>query len=102
MVVVDQQRGLAISCDWAETGRISLDGSSDKIITACRASDSTLDTMISPVGWQYEGSLSQTFAFAPSEHVDKSLKFLRHEDGVDVYLNTLTEEEVYLGRTGEW
>ncbi len=101
MVVVDQQRGLAVSCDWAETGHISLDGSSDKIIMACRATDSTLDTMISPDGWQYEGSLSQTFAFAPSEHVDKSLKFLRHEDGLDVYLNTLTGKEVYLGRTGE-
>jgi hypothetical protein len=33
--------------------------------------------------------------------VDKSLKFLRHENGVDVYLNKLTDEEVYSSRTGE-
>ena len=101
MVVVDQQRGIVVSCDWAETGRISLDGSSDKMVIACRATGSTLDNMISPGGWQYENSLSQTFNFAPSEYVEKSLKFLRHEDGVDVYVNILTGKEVYLGRTGE-
>lgn len=56
---------------------------------------------MTPDGWQYQGSLSQTYAFAPADHVDKSLKFLRHEDGVDVYLNSLTGKEVYLGRTGE-
>jgi len=30
------------------------------------------------------------------------LKFLRHEDGLDVYLNVLTGEEAYIGRTGHW
>jgi hypothetical protein len=56
---------------------------------------------MTPDWWKYEGSLSHTFAFAPAELVDKSLKFLRHENGVDVYLNKLTDEEVYSSRTGE-
>jgi hypothetical protein len=33
--------------------------------------------------------------------VDKSLEFLRREDGLDVYFNKLTGKEVYIGRTGE-
>ena len=37
----------------------------------------------------------------PSEHVDRSLIFLRNDEGVDVYMNTLTGEEVYVGRTSD-
>jgi len=32
---------------------------------------------------------------------DKSLIFLRHEGGVDVYWNEPTKTEVYIGRTGD-
>lgn len=98
IAVADQQRGLTVGCSWAECGSVEIDGNT---IKACRAVRDESDKVISPDGWQYEGSLSQTYAFAPTEHVDKSLKFLRHEDGLDVYLNTLTGKEVYLGRTGQ-
>ena len=54
-----------------------------------------------PDGWVYEGSLSQTFGFVPTENADKSLKFLRHENGLDVYYSELTGKEVFVGRTGE-
>lgn len=100
IVVADQQRGLAAPGNWAEFGHVSLDEESATRVAACRAKNSTLNTLASPPGWQYEGSFSQTFGFVPSEHVDRSLKFLRHEDGVDVYLNKLTGKEVYVGRTG--
>jgi len=29
------------------------------------------------------------------------MKFLRHENGLDVYLNQLTGKEVYMGRTAD-
>ena len=54
-----------------------------------------------PDGWEYEKSLSSSYGFAPSEHIEKGLKFLRHEDGKDVYFNELTGKEVYVGRTGQ-
>jgi hypothetical protein len=31
--------------------------------------------------------------------VDKSLTFLRREDGLDIYRNEVTGKEVYVGRT---
>ncbi len=98
IVVADQQRGFAIPCDWAQCGSVSIEGND---IKACQAVDDDSFQLMTPDGWQFEGSLSQTYAFAPTEHIDKSLKFLRHEDGMDVYLNILTGKEVYLGRTGE-
>jgi len=101
IVVVDQQRGLAAPCDWAYFGTGNLDGDSSKRVAGCQATAGTDDPLITPEGWRYEGSLSQTFAFAPAEHMDKSLKFIRHEDGIDVYYNLLTGKEVYLGRTSE-
>jgi len=57
--------------------------------------------VVSPPGWAFESSLSRSFGFVPSEHADKSLTYLRHENGLDVYLNSVTGEEVYIGRTGE-
>jgi hypothetical protein len=34
----------------------------------------------------------------PSGAEDKSLRFLRHEDGMDIYLNVLTGREVNVAR----
>ena len=98
IVVADQQRGVTTRCDWSEFGDVEIDRNSVK---ACKAVVDASSQLISPDGWVFEGSLSQTFMFTPTEHVDKSLTFLRHEDSLDVYLNALTGEEVYLGRTGK-
>jgi len=51
-----------------------------------------------PENWSYEKSLSRQFAVVPADHLDKSLTFLRHENGLDVYFNALTGEKVYIGR----
>jgi len=101
MVVADQQRGLAAKSIWVEFGHVNLDGDATKRVAACQIADGADEPLLTPDGWEYEGSLSQTYAFAPTEHVDKSLEFLRHENGLDVYFNKLTGKEVYLGRTGE-
>ena len=101
LVLVDQQRGFAAKCNWAEFMYVNLDGDKSKRVAACKAIEGPDDPLITPDGWEYEGSLSQTFGFIPTGHLDKSLKFLRHENGLDVYLNTLTGKEVYIGRTGE-
>jgi hypothetical protein len=36
--------------------------------------------------------------FVKNEEVQGKLKFLRHEEGIDIYLNRSTGKEVYVGR----
>ena len=99
LVVADQQRGLLANSKWVKFSYGNFDGDPSKRVAGCQIIDGVEKTLIAPDGWKYEGSLSQTFSFTPTEHVDKSLKFLRHEDGLDVYLSKLTGKEVYIGRT---
>jgi hypothetical protein len=96
LVVIDQTRGPTTSCDWVEFGKIPMGGGN---VAACKLSDSSLDTLVTPHGWNYEGSLSETYGFVPSGHENKSLRFLGHEGGLDIYLNLVTEKEVHAGRT---
>lgn len=99
IVVIDQLRGSAAACDWVEFGKIPWDDN-DHVVSAARLVGSEQHTLMTPDGWEYENSLSASYGFVPSEHHDKSLKFLRHEGNLDVYLNMLTGKEVYVGRTG--
>jgi hypothetical protein len=96
MVVIDQMRGPTTPCDWIEFGHVELSGNR---IAVARLAGSQLKQVITPPEWKFEGSLSQTFALVPAGAEDKSLRFLRHERGPNVYLNLLTGREVYMGRT---
>ena len=100
LVVVDQMSGPASPSGWLEFGHVELAGRGGKV-AACRLAGSRVASIMLPEGWEYEGSLSHTYGFIPAGEVDKSLEFLRHENGVDVFLNRLTGREVYIGRTGE-
>lgn len=101
LVVVDQMRGFTTPCSWAEAGRIPMNNEKTQVITACRLKGSTIEVLMHPDGWKYEESLSCSYGFVPSEHVDRSLVFLRSDKSMDVYMNTLTGEEVYVGRTSD-
>ena len=100
IAVVDQVHGPTSKCEWLEFGRVIL-GDSGGEIAICRlvATHSTGIKVFFPVGWEYKKSLSSNFSFVPSKDVQKELKFLKHEDGKDVFLNSLTGKEVYVGRT---
>lgn len=54
--------------------------------------------LCAPAGWQYEGSPSENPNFLPVSAIGDRLKFLRHQDGVDVYLDLQTDKELYVGR----
>jgi hypothetical protein len=100
-LVVDQQLGPTAPCDWIGFGRADLPPGSGHEVSGCWLLGESRDCLVTPDGWKYEGSLSQTFIFVPDGELEKSLHFLRHEDGCDVFLNVLTGREVYLARTGE-
>ena len=66
-------------------------------VAACRLVGSQVMQVVTPPGWKIEGSLSSTFAFVPSERTwRKGMKYLRHENGLDVYLNPITGKEMYV------
>ena len=101
IVVADQQSGFTTPCSWAEVGRIAINDEEEQIITACQLVDSKCDQLVYPDDWAYEGSLSHTYGWVPTEHADRSLIFLRNEGNMTVYLNTLTGKEVFTGQTNK-
>jgi len=98
--VIDQIRGFMAPCDWLDVGRVEIDGGKHEV-TACKLKGCLSNCIILPDGWEYDKSLSKEYIFIPSEHLGKSLQYLRHESGIDVYYNELTGKEVHIGRTGE-
>jgi hypothetical protein len=99
IVIADQMRGFTVSCEWAEFGQIEL--RPGQTVSAAQLKGTANRKLSCPDGWKYEDSLSHHFGFVPTGAEQKSLRFLRHDQGLDVYLNSLTGEEVYVGRTGE-
>ena len=96
LVVVDQMRGPAAPCHWLEFGHIEMSGCK---VAAARLRGGSSKQLFTPEGWTVTGSLSQTFGFAPISVEGKGMKFLRREGSMDVYLNSMTGKEVYVGRT---
>jgi hypothetical protein len=93
---VDQLRGPTTPCEWVEFGHVELDGNR---VSCCRHVGSTINVITTPDDWSFHGSLTASYGFVPSEAKDKSLRFLRRERGMDVYLNLMTGQEVFVGRT---
>lgn len=93
---VDQQRGFNTPCDWLEFGRIEL--SPGKNVAMCRLSGSSSEQLATPSGWVYENSLSHSFSFYPNSTMNSTLKFLRHQNGIDIYYDILADHEAYVMR----
>jgi hypothetical protein len=99
IVVADQQRGLAVPCDWAEFGRVDFRGERGKQVAACRLTGSTVTELVTPDGWAYDGSISSQLIFVESGWVPEFMDFLRTENGLDVYRDLQTGKTLYVGRT---
>ena len=108
IAVVDQIRGPTIPAEWLEFAHLSIDETENKV-AACWLFEgprigagihmSTLSiALATPAGWTYADSLSANFKFVGNEEMNEKLKFLRHENGTDVYLDLSTGKEVYVTR----
>lgn len=100
IAVADQMSGITSKCTWLEFGHVNMDGSGPRI-AACRLVGSRINQVVTPPDWKYEDSLSSSLGFVPSKRAAKGMKYLRHENGLDVYINPITGQEMYVGRTGE-
>jgi hypothetical protein len=98
LVVIDQLRGPTTPCGWIEFGHINMNANGNKV-AACRLAGSQSMQVVTPNGWKYEDSLSASHGFVSNEDERKNLQFLRNQNGVDVYLDMTTGEEVYVGKT---
>ncbi len=76
---------------------MDLEDDPERRVLAVRLKGSRQQLVYTPDEWTFERSLSRSFGFAPEEHVDRSLTFVRHENGLDVYLNAVTSTEVCVG-----
>lgn len=97
IAVVDQTRGPTTQCDWLEYGHVDI-GPNGESVAACRMAGSQNNQVVCPPDWKFEGSLSASHSFVQTEDTERKLKFLRHEDGVDVYRDLESGKEVYVGR----
>lgn len=109
IAVVDQMRGPTMPAEWLEFARMPLNGDTHRKISACWLFEEPRIAagihipakgfqIATPPGWTYEHSLSAEFKFVESRELPGKLKFLRHEEGVDVYLDFDTGKEVFVGR----
>jgi hypothetical protein len=64
-------------------------------VSACRLKGSGGKRLFTPEGWEFEGSLSQTFGFQATDTAQKRYRVLRTDDGVDVYLDAATPQKVW-------
>jgi hypothetical protein len=96
MVVVDQQRGLCMRCEWIECGHFYLRDDKTERVTACALKGSAVSELFTPKSWTFENSLSHSFGWVPTGKKDRSLTFLRRKEGMNVYRNALTGREVFI------
>ena len=97
IAVVDQLRGPTVPAPWLEVAKVDLFEPKLKV-TACLLAGQKLDGIAMPAGWTFEGSLSDRPIFVAEGTEGDRLKFLRHEDGSDVYLDLISGKEVFVGR----
>ena len=100
IAVVDQLHGVLAKCDWLEYGTIHLQ-ESETMVSSCsfKGSDNSTLTLYTPENWSYDKSLSKSRGFTYSDSIEKRLKFIRHENNLDVYYDNASGKEVYIGRT---
>ena len=97
IAIIDQHIGFTEPCDWLEVAQARLPNTTGWCYI-CRQIGCTSNKIAIPEGWEYEGSLSQSNELVIDPENDPKLKFLRHENGLDVYLDLLTGKERYVGR----
>ena len=103
IAVVDQLRGPLVPAPWLEVAKVELFKPRIRA-TVCLLAGEKLDGIAMPSGWKFDGSLSDRPGFVAGSTEGDRLKLLRHEGGVDVYLDLISGKEAFVGRsavTGE-
>ena len=92
IAICDQNEGLTSACDWLETEKDEFG------VRYCWLLGKPKGIMATPLGWSLETSLYHTGSFIPDEEIPEQIKFLRTENGLDVYWNEKLGKETYTNR----
>lgn len=100
-VFVSQLEGPKTKPDWLEFSYLEKATDPTAKVLTCRLSGDTEPGLSAPIGWKYEGSMSEKPNFATKEEAEKRLEKIRTRDGVEVYYDKETRKQVFIGRTGD-
>lgn len=95
--VADQREGFTAPCAWAEFGHVNYQNNPQQRVACCRLKGSQSMQLVTPPGWDFARSLTAASKFVPTGKLDTSFKYLRTENGVEVFLEPATGKEVFLG-----
>jgi hypothetical protein len=106
IAVVDQLRGPTVECDWLTLVRVPSDDGSGNMAAACfvgtdeveLADDGSVQINMEtalPAGWTFKNSLSDIHIYVDADEANERLKFLRTENGLNVFIDSATGKEVY-------
>lgn len=103
IVVIDQFMGPTTDCDWIEFSQFPV-GENNTMVSACwlfegtrfglgpQISEDQLNNLAVPHGWTPDQTESISFH---ADYESDRFTFLRHENGLDVYLEKATGKEHY-------
>jgi hypothetical protein len=63
--IVDQMYGPTSKCSWLECGHTQLNNDPEMKVAACRLAGTEGDTIVTPVGWEYQNSLTAVHGLTP-------------------------------------
>lgn len=89
IAVVCQEDGIDYPCDWLQLGQ------HPSGVLAAWLAGAEPGELVGPEGWSPARSITQV----TREEARKRLKFLRIDGPIDIFFDTETEKEVYVGRT---
>lgn len=98
IAVVDQYAGVLRACDWVIFGGADWNNLPSCPVRICQFYRTKSDQIVAPAGWSYEDSLTARGRHVSADQFPSSLKFLRTDNGLDVYLDEETQEEFYVRR----
>jgi len=84
-VLVGQLEGPMFKPEWLKFEHMEKAKDDTKKIAVCRLVGDTKPGLSAPIGWKYDGSLSDKPNFASREEAEQRLEKIRRRDGVEVY-----------------
>lgn len=100
-VFISQLEGPKTKPGWLEIDYLEKAADPSVKVLTCRLTGDTEPGLSAPIGWKYEGSLSEKPNYITNEEAEQRLERIRRRDGLEVYYDKKTRKQVFVGRTGK-
>ena len=99
LVVVDQNKGMTSSCDWAAFGTAFWRDDPKCVIAVCSYHPTRVSQVVVPAGWEFTTSLTATSRFVDADSLPLGLRFVRSEAHLDVLYDDELDQEYFVRRS---